>query len=623
MKVLPLNNTIGIHYQKEGSIKIANEKWKLIVYKDLELLEKAFDHNQQILSQIESLFSSSAQLSTFAIPIRPQINLLNTIIKRINFKLNEIKLETPQREKRGLINGLGSIWKSITGNLDSSDGEFYNNCIDKLERDDREIQNLLKDQIQVTTSTIRNFNYTIRKLQIDEETLNQDLVQIENEIQKLNDYQYSLLAHIKTLTICEQILESLVLIENELSDILNSIAFAHLKVLHPSIIKPDELIEQLVKIPASLVHNNLPLKANQENLSKLITLMKVQAFQTTKRLIFILEIPLVEFQKYSLLHVFALPTRDPRTSLFHAIIPLTKFVALSENSRNYIPMSSIDDCDELDEETNLCYNKIPQAIDTNAACEVKILVKFELSDTCQPSIFAIEDYNIQKLQTNQWLIVTARKMPLTTTCPNSNPATIIIPSNSIIQLQPRCSAYFGTTQLYAASDDSSNVTDKLLIPDVPYDCCEHLPEAKELPPLKPLKINKLNLDELKVAEHKLNQYQERLNSIMNEPFASKHWSVFTYVIVIAVTLIILWLICRCCLKRKLIGYFVDSRPNDDSHPGPYCPQIFNYCNVRSRITRRPSLHLETTYETNSEEIVFQSPDPSVPVSRAGNPKQSY
>ena len=41
------------------------------------------------------------------------------------------------RNKRGLINGLGSIIKSITGNLDSQDAERYDEIFRKIEENQK------------------------------------------------------------------------------------------------------------------------------------------------------------------------------------------------------------------------------------------------------------------------------------------------------------------------------------------------------------------------------------------------------------------------------------------------------------------------------------------------------
>ena len=171
IEITPLNNTLGIYYHNENIIKISNDNFKLLVYKNISLIIDAFTNNKLIFEHIKDmLFKRDEQYILFEQEIMPNIHLLSRMIDTIDLKIQEIQMDTKPyflRQKRGLINGLGSVWKAITGNLDASDGEYYEASINKLEKDENEMKNLLKNQILVTTTTIKNFNYTIQKLQLD------------------------------------------------------------------------------------------------------------------------------------------------------------------------------------------------------------------------------------------------------------------------------------------------------------------------------------------------------------------------------------------------------------------------------------------------------------------------
>ncbi|KAJ3642285.1 hypothetical protein Zmor_025085 [Zophobas morio] len=616
--IRPLENTIGLYYEKEHTIKITNDNWKLIVYKDLNLLLSAFQENKNILSNLQNFIfqlssNSSVRLASFTIPLKPHVKFLDQIIKRIDNKFSEILLETPEkfRFKRGIIDGLGSIWKAITGNLDAADGEYIEQCINKLEKDDREIQNLIRNQIQVTTSTIHNFNYTIQKLQIDEITFNEDLKIIEKEINKIEDNTYYFNNQLKIISTCEQLLESLILIESELDDILESTTFAKLKILHPSIIKPETLLNQLSLISQHLSHNNLPLNPTIHNLPNLFNLITLQAYQTNKRIVFILRIPLVEKEKYTLFHLYSIPTKDTKLNIFHTIIPESRYVALAENNRQYLKLSSIERCKELQEDTLLCSDLIPFPYE-NPPCEIEVLTKLQANERCHPVLFDIEDYNVQKLKSNKWIVITKKQLPITQTCPFNSPKTIIIDRNSIFTMKPKCSAFIGTIQIHAQEDKTTNHSESEVIPSVYYDCCENMVPSQHHQ-LKPLKINTLNLDDLKTAEFKLNQYKDQLDKLGNEPFAHRHLSTFAVITIVIISALLFYITCfKCGLLKGLIGYFTGSRPNDGPpRPGRCCPQIFNYCNIRSNVSRRPSIHIEA--DDHSEEIVYQRAIPLTPI----------
>lgn len=63
---------------------------------------------------------------------------------------------------------------------------------------------------------------------------------------------------------------------------------------------------------------------------------------------------------------------------------------------------------------------------------------------------------------------------------------------------------------------------------IPFQCCKHIPSNVYLPDLMPLKFNKLNTEELNIAQHKFNQHSEEKDQMMNRPFINKHISWFTY-----------------------------------------------------------------------------------------------
>jgi hypothetical protein len=440
-----------------------------------------------------------------------------------------------------------------------------------LEKDDREIQNLIKEQIQVTTSTIKNFNYTIQKLQIDEQAFNDEFKIIEDEINKIEENNYYFNNQLKLINTCEQLLESLVLIESQVNNIIESITFAKLKVLHPSIIiKPEYLLNQLrSQISQNLDHNNFPLHPSVYALPVLTNLITLQAYKTNKRIVLI-----------------PIPTKDSKTNLFHTIILESKYVALSDNNRQYLKINSIEKCKDPQEETLSCSDLIP-FLYKNPPCEIEVLTRLTANEKCYPVLLDIEDYNVQKVKTNKWIIITIKNLPIT--CSSGGPKAEFINQNSILTMAPRCTAFIGSIQVHVQEEKFSNYSEADVIPSIYYDCCENFtPPLNQHHQLKPLKINTLNLDDLKTAEFKLNQYKDQLDNLGKESFAHRHLSTFAIITIIVVVAIIVY------------GSHSDDGP---PRPGSCCPQIFNYCNIRSNISRRPSIRIET--DDHSEEVAYQ------------------
>lgn len=99
--------------------------------------------------------------------------------------------------------------------------------------------------------------------------------------------------------------------------------------------------------------------------------------------------------------------------------------------------------------------------------------------------------------------------------------TINVYKNSILKLQAHCISYIGSVRVQSVENYESEDTNIVEMPSITYECCENIVNREKLEKLKPLKITKLNLDELNVAEHKLNEYSEQLDEIINRPFIER------------------------------------------------------------------------------------------------------
>lgn len=544
----------------------------------------------------------------FKTQIQTHINLLSQLNDSVKNKLKEITADTKKyefRSKRGLINGIGSIFKSITGNLDSSDGEHYNECIDKINRDEREIESLLKNQISVTTSVIKNFNSTIQNLQIDEETFNKNIDEIQNSLINISDDLAFYEAQINTLDLCQSLMESFVFLEESLDDILNAITFARLKILHSSIITPTDLIYSLQDISKSLSKTNLPLPTYTSNVAQYLEIIELEAYQSDNKIVFILKIPLIEPETFTLYRIFPIPILDNRTGIYHILPSNLKYIARDDDSLSYVLPQDINKCKPLKPYVKICSNLLQYPIDSDAICEAQLLRQSDkLPKTCETSILLASGYNIQEVEMNYWLISISDPLPVTIRCNNKELVTEMIRRNSLLKLQPFCNGFIGTTRIQSKPfvEKYKNVTYKNHQIKIPYECCKHLPEKIHVPELKPLKLNKIDVEDLNAVHNRLSQYSEELDRLVQQPFVTKHIHWFTIVTIsFIIFLIILYICCKCRRKKPNRLSLTDgsnppSPPRDS--PRESLQQKFRQFIPR----RRASVHPEEAIEEEAFEL---------------------
>jgi hypothetical protein len=569
-------------------------------------------NNEKVLTQLTStLEHPDPKMLAFKVEIQTHVSLLKQIAESVKLKFKETTADTKRynfRTKRGLFNGVGTVWKSITGNLDASDGEYYNECIEKVSRDEREVEILLKNQISVTTSVIKTFNTTLQKLQIDEEIFNQDILEVQKTVFNITNHMIIYETQIKVINLCESLMESYIFLENYLNDILNAITFARVKILHSSIITPIDLISSLQEISRSLVRNNLPLPTYSSNIAQYLEIIELDAYQSDAKVIFVLKIPLTNPETYTLYHLYPIPILDNRTGLHHILPTNEKYIARDDDSLLYIILRNLDNCKQLGVNTRICSDVLPYPIDSDAICEAQLLKQLaKLPATCQTSLLLARDYHVQELDDNYWLITVSDALPVTIKCANRDIVTQIIITNSLLTLQPECNAFIGSTRVHARYpvDKHKTITYQTHPVLIPFECCRNLPEKPHMPDLKPLKLSKIDVEDLSIAQHNLNQYSDELDKLINEPYIKKHMHWFTILtITLVVILVALYLLCKCRRRRpRRIGIAIT---NDEDPPIP--PATYPKETLRRNIQkllpkRRPSTR--SVNETLEEEDAME------------------
>ncbi|XP_060524538.1 uncharacterized protein LOC132702141 [Cylas formicarius] len=159
-----------------------------------------------------------------------------------------------------------------------------------------------------------------------------------------------------------------------------------------------------------------------------------------------------------------------------------------------------------------------------------------------------------------------------------------------------CSAFIGSSRVRAKYfvEEYKNVTYKSHAVEIPYDCCSHIPEKFQPPELKPLKLSKIDTDDLNVAQHKLHEYSEKLENLLHQPTLQKHSHWLTIIsIILMIVLVLCYFVCKCRRKKPTTLSIADG--NDPQQPPkpsrrPLLPMQLKSLTPK----RRTSIHPEVT-----------------------------
>lgn len=319
---------------------------------------------------------------------------MNFIENKVEGKLWEI-LPQPKRKRRGIINGLGSIFKSITGNLDASDGEYYEKIIQQLKDNENNLAVNIKNQNTLSIELIDKFNNTVHELVHNEKLLESKINQIALIVEGQAYRENSM--YIKD--VINQVISFYEIIFSLIQDIENSILFARLGVVHPSIIKTVDFYNALKNIQNKMHANQFPLEITFDNTLLLEKLVKVESYTYNNKITYILHIPITFSFEFDLYHLYSVPI--PEKSQFKAVIPQEKFLAIN---KLYYAYSSVY-CLKISQQTYLCDEMELHEIQEENPCEIQLL-SLKNTSTCQQTQIFVSHPILERLEESHlWITV--------------------------------------------------------------------------------------------------------------------------------------------------------------------------------------------------------------------------
>lgn len=346
-----MTNNPGILPIKLGQAKLQSSTHTFIHYFDTS---KLLDEYYKLKGRVDSMKSITDNSSIYQQELDNYYKILDYDINLINEKL--IPFPNPSRVKRGLINGLGSILKQITGNMDIEDSERIALAINNIKQNQNNLALQLNNQYSINNELITKFNNTVKDIEHNEKLLFTKTAQLEEMI-------YSTQSHLEVLfatDILNQLVHLFNIILNIFQDIENSMTFCKSGIIHPSIITSEELIKELNKISLHY-QNKLPFAVSYKNIQNYKKILKPSCSMNNYQVLYSLTLPLFDSKTYEFYYFLPIPNMQ-----FQTIIPVTKYILKSESG--LVPLMSI--CDEFDD-LYLCDKNLKTY--ENISCEEAIL----------------------------------------------------------------------------------------------------------------------------------------------------------------------------------------------------------------------------------------------------------
>ncbi|XP_039315145.1 uncharacterized protein LOC113003882 [Solenopsis invicta] len=536
----------GIYFEIIGNLHQLDSTWKMVIRIDSTSLTNRLEQLRQYLQKTKSM------CHFFAVANKDTCQNLYEITKddyeEINKELIKINsmCESSELRKRGLVDGIGTIAKSLFGTMDSNDEKIINEQLTALHDEQQKAQHAVKNQIKILQQTIAHMDNTEEIIQKNENLLANATKNLREHL-ITNERQSNIHEHFITINAIVADLN------RDIKDTLDYLTTIKQGILHPRLAPIKNIIENLkeasLQLPEGLY---FPFRINKNKWFEIEKVITISAYCDTNNIFSILEFPLISHPKYKILNIISLPV--PESENIATIIKIKNpLIAISSEQRAYITLSHNDlQACKLTNTDYLCKQNFQiQKINNNPICEVNIYIENKIQkENCE--IKQIITSNIMWIplkNPHAWLYSSPTKQYININCKDHGQIKQEIENTGKIKLRNNCEIISHEIIL-----KSPKVMNETRIES-------YLPEYNISLPRdnvnisQAIQIQKINTkhSELKNLQTELQELNDDMNKNNNTYFQSKH---FIYPMatsgstMIIVTIIVISLIIYVIRKKK-------------------------------------------------------------------------
>lgn len=456
----------------------------------------------------------------------PHISFLNMKIQKISNKLESFE---PIRNKRGLIDGLGSIIKSISGNLDYTDAIKYNKAINILQNNEKKMELEFNNHMSLTKEWMLNHSHLLENVAENQKKIIQviDRIVCENNTDM---GKYSRL--VQYILMLSDSIESLY---EEINKLEINLAFIRASSTPHSILSLGSLrnmLDRLRKIYAKEEVLDIELREYYD-------IMKIGYFYVGNKIILVFKVPLILPVTYNFYKLSIIPNKNHL-----ALIPAQPFIAIHGIDFLYIEA----ECPKTNS-WYLCEDKNNHKALHHPDCVHKIITKQELHPTCELTPVILTRAALEQLDDRHYTISFPVPTKIKTHCGQEQYKTV---QGSFLAIIPY-NCYLSAPEFTITNSHDYIKGRALKIMELPH--LQNQPK-NEIPSIK---LNSINLENLHDINTKISlQSLMKLDTVADSSLY--HTTIPIYAIVTSAILLGIVLLCRRVLRKKHLHKIESNSP---------------------------------------------------------------
>lgn len=452
----------------------------------------------------------------------PHLEYLSGKLYKITEILQTFKVS---RVKRGLINGLGSIIKSISGNLDYTDAIRYENALKVLKENQFKLESEYNNHISLTREFLQHHTKILNTIVENQDKINETLNYIMEKDFK-RETELIRYAHLSQyLLILGDNIDSLTIELVNLGNMLN-LSFAS-STAH-SIISVAMLRSMISKIKV-LYSSKFTLDID---LREYFRVMKFGYYYLDDKIVLVFKVPIVLPKPFDLFKLSAVPNRNHQI-----LIPMSPYIAIQERDSRYIET----ECLKANSAYYICEENPAHTFNNHDECIHTLITKQQLLPSCKLTSISQESEAFEQLDQKHYILSFPKSTKIQSSCGKLQYKTL---NGSYLAIIPQgCS-------IQTPEFTISNSND--IIKGQPLRISDIVPVKENQPSEHILNLKSINLEKL----HKINSEimaQPKIDLRSSQDLSIYHTTIPVYLIlIIAITI---------CMTMFLYQHFRKLQPS--------------------------------------------------------------
>lgn len=260
-----------------------------------------------------------------------------------------------------------------------------------------------------------------------------------------------------------------------------------------------------------------PLPPHPETVERYFEISSVHTKILGQHLLFVLQIPLISTEHFTLIHHLPLPFAESYPSqIFHYISPQAPFLFTNAAVDRYAYLPDDRKCKLLSTELYICCISTLQRF-TKPNCELQLL-QLQHGYCNVLSMPAVEEI-WEQIGSNNWVFVLNNRETLTLSCPGAPDTMTLLPNSGFLTLKTGCSASTRTVDLHTKSATSMYVSAHIAVLNISILKITLLPNFE----FQPLHLQYIDLVQFKQMSLRL---KEANRDILTKfvPIQQKHFN---------------------------------------------------------------------------------------------------